>query len=289
MPWGRGAILLVRSAVQDVIYDYKEGERDVQEGLKYLVSPMWLGYSYEFLGSYRMHFGDIVNAEKYFKDSIQCFLQINHQQGLVFAYNSLSTVFLKRKDFTQAQLYLQNACEIARRIGHRQGLRNSLLRLAILSEAERDYESAQHYCMEHLKVTERQTEETTRTMCCLGRVTLSQHNEKMALCVFIDALKLSVKIIDEATTTETIAGIANYFIIIGNIPTALQLLYFVQSHPACAHDTNEYISNLLTSIGKNVSLKEVSSTQQEIRSWKLDKVVSMLLDELTALKEQNGW
>jgi tetratricopeptide (TPR) repeat protein len=105
--------------------------------------PKMARYSRE-IGKSQLLISNLVEAEKYFKQSIEYSRQINDEHQIALAFSNLGSVYRAYKDYPKAIEYNENAIDVLTKLNDFNGLGEAHNNLGVIFKEQRLYERAAH-------------------------------------------------------------------------------------------------------------------------------------------------
>ncbi len=165
-----------------------------------------IGIAYSFLSQYP-------EAEKYFRESLDCAERYDLKNQLPPAYNSLGNYYYLTGDLSKALNYYEEAYKSGKVLGDNPELNSYLSNIGIIYHNRGNYEKALKYYLESLKLSEKLGDKTgmSRALTNIGAVYNDQNDYPRALEYYDKALKITSETGDLNSRADILNNMANIY------------------------------------------------------------------------------
>ena len=276
----QGIVLTLLGQAAFSLGNYAQAQHFCRSSLRYVEAPFQFGYVLMTLGRIAQEKGKYQQAEAHYQEALHHWTQINYQQGLCFIYKDLGHIARLRQAYHKAQPYLEQSVELAQRISFRVAEVEAIHGLAQIAEDTGNDGTAEQYFQRILVLDQQATSRSASALNGLGRIALKTGEQQAAIAYFSQSLQISHQAQTAPQILEAAAGIAYYFAQTGRLPRAIDLLDWVQNHPATGHETKQWATNLLSELVLEAAPEVVVTAQKHSQSMQLDIVAVELRREL---------
>ena len=207
-------ILLRKGAIQELIGQWEEAERDYQDALeraKVLNDWYLIGRANRRLGQVLMLKGDYIAAKKSLDLAITCFELANDLVGIGKTYGNLGTLYFRQGGYEAAKSWFSKSIEINRNIQRDTENAPIVAMLGLIYMNQGHYDEGIRWLEEQLLISERAQDKQglTKLYTNLGIVYLEKNSLDSALLCLEKGLVLSEELGDKLNMTICIGCIGS--------------------------------------------------------------------------------
>ena len=238
--------------------------------------PKLANYSRE-IGHSQLLISNLVEAEKYFKQSISYSKQLNDIHQLALAYSDLGTVYKERKIYTKAIELNERAIKLLKKFSDYNGLGNARNNLGIIYKEQKKYELASqnfNQALVHYESTNNR-ERIAAVYHNVGSVFKQQKKYLIALNYLNRYVAIRKQFGSKNPIFYTYRIISEVYNEIGKKELALKYIHLY---------VNFLDSN--TSIQKSTKIAELSELY---RSEQRERLIALQADSIESQKQERNW
>jgi len=232
-----------------------------------------LGYAYWLVGDYE-------KAKKYHQESPLLHKDIGNRHAEAQALNLLAIDMAGLKEFGQAMQLLQNALAIYREIGAILDIGVALNNMAEFLTASGDFKNAALHARESFLYTQDNLGYLSWPNRTLGEALVGIGDLQDAKEYLLRSLKIAQSLQEKCDLLLAIKAISVYFAAHGEGAKALELLAFVNNHPAAWQWTKDRATALASQLETELPPNVILESKERGRARNLDVTVAELLTEL---------
>jgi predicted ATPase len=227
----------------------------------------WLGQAELMLGE------DLESAKTHLSQALQQMRLGGYINGIALIQQALGAVASQQGDFATARACIQDAISLTQQIKNRFGETLHLISLGQVELRANNLEAA-HTCFVRslgLAQSVGARRDTSYSQILLGHIAVRRGEHLAAWQHYQSALRLARELADQRLQLEVVAGMANLYVGLGDLPQAAQYTGLALSHP----ETNREVAWLLDQTQAQVA--HLESAQRRGIERGLDQTVSLLL------------
>ena len=238
--------------------------------------PKLANYTRE-IGQSQLLISNLLEAEKYFKQSIDYSKQLSDNRQLALAYSNLGTVYKERKLYTKAIQLNEKAIELLEHISDYNGLGDARNNLGIIYKDQQEYELASQNFNQALVFYEstNNRERIAGVYHNVGSVFKQQKKYLIALNYLNRSIAIRKQFGSKNQIFYTYRIISDVYNEIGKKELALQYIYLY---------VNFLDSN--TSLQKSTKIAELSELY---RSEQRERLIALQADSIERQKQERSW
>jgi DNA-binding SARP family transcriptional activator/Tfp pilus assembly protein PilF len=235
------------------------------------------------LGRIAYNLAEYEAAQYFCQESLAIYRQVNDQKNLADCLNLLGQIACAPPDYTpethpQAQQRFQENLLIRRAIGDRQGEATALHNLAYIHFKLAQYTQAnQHYQASlHISTEIGDLHLMTATYTWLGMTALEQGNYQQARQYLLESLRITDQTAGFARAMDVLCRLADLLQRQGHLEQAIELLTFVQYHPATDDRVHARAATFLAQLTTQLPAPQLAQAQARGKSQHWSHLISKL-------------
>jgi tetratricopeptide (TPR) repeat protein len=216
---------------------------------------------------------DLESAKTHLSQALQQMRLGGYINGIALIQQALGAVASQQGDFATARACIQDAISLTQQIKNRFGETLHLISLGQVELRANNLEAA-HTCFVRslgLAQSVGARRDTSYSQILLGHIAVRRGEHLAAWQHYQSALRLARELADQRLQLEVVAGMANLYVGLGDLPQAAQYTGLALSHP----ETNREVAWLLDQTQAQVA--HLESAQRRGIERGLDQTVSLLL------------
>jgi len=273
---GLGEVAISTSGFELTIQRFQESLKFFQE----LGNERWIASMLDELGYAYWIVGDYEKAKKYHHESPLLHREIGNRHAEAIALNLLAIDMAALEEFGRAIQLLQNALEICKEIGAGLDVSVAHTNLAECFIATGDFANAALHARESFLYTQNNLDSLSWPNRTLGEALVGIGELQDAKEYLRKSVEISHSLQHKCDELLAIKAISAYFAAHGEGAKALELLAFVNNHPAAWQWTKGRAAALASQLEIELPPKVVLESKERGRARNLDATVAELLTEL---------
>ncbi|MCI0711334.1 MAG: tetratricopeptide repeat protein, partial [Chloroflexi bacterium] len=259
---------------------YEESLQYFKEALSYAADADVIGHILNNLGVVHLALGDNAEAMRCYQASLARHEETGNQWAAAMVLNNLGMEYARLKDYEQGYASLQRSLTIRQRLGDQWGMAGSYNNMGLIATWQDDVEGAARYLNESLSIYRHigARREVANALVNLGYVE-AKHGRENARQTLTESLSLAL-----ATNSIPIVleGLACFVWILarqGDEVGAVELLGFIQAHPAYNIEVFEKLEELLPTLEEAVDAERFEQVKTGGARQELDEVMRRIFGE----------
>ena len=215
------------------------------------INDRWMAaYLVSDLGRVAQALGDYDQARQYYQTAYDLRYEFDDPEGMAVALNHLGEIARLQNDYQMAENLHRQSLAIYRDISDKGGLAAALNGLGQIACAQDDYQAAQHHLQEALQITTQ-----------------------------IQFMPLTLAIL---------ASVGKLLLRTHRLALGVEVLTFIQHHPACDHETEVRAQQLLTDCTATIAPDDFAAAIQRGQNSNLETIITAVQAQLAAPFEAEG-